>query len=255
MAIAPHHTIRILVLEDEPEIAADLRETLEEFGYIVTDTVHSGEEALASVRRQAPDLALFDIKINGFMDGIQTAEEVKKLAPIPIIFLTAHYEKELLDRAKRTFPVNYLLKPFEEERLRIAIELAISNHSAQATEDKNLDEEAEEDTRPRENHEYNIAHDRIFIKIEGRWVRIFIDDILYLRAEGSGCHIITTQNQVISIRSQNLKNFMERLNHPKIVRTDRSYAVNIDKVIILEGNTLFLEKTMTPPMPTLSTSL
>lgn len=233
------HTIRILVLEDEAEIAEDLRETLEEFGYIITDTVQSGEEALKSIQQNIPDLALCDIKINGYMDGIQTAEALKKQLNIPIIFLTAHFEKELLDRAKKTHPVNYLLKPFDEERLRIAIEIAISNHANNKEESKT---EIKETDKPKEMVEYNIANDRIFVKIDGRWVRIFIDEILYLKADGSGCHIITTQNQLISIKSQNLKNFLERLAHPKIIRTDRSYAVNIDKVTVLDGNSLFLEK-------------
>lgn len=224
--------LKVLVLEDEHEIALDIKETLEEFGYLVTDTVSSGEEALASIRQQQPDLALCDIKINGYRDGIQTANEIKKIVDIPIIFLTAHFERELLDRAKETKPVNYILKPFSEERLRIAIELAIHN--------KYNDEVALGDTEP--EPEYNIAEDRIFVKVDGRWIRIFIDDILYLKADGSGCHIITCSNEIISIKSQNLKNFLEKLQHPKIIRTDRSYAVNIEKVAALDGNIIFLDR-------------
>lgn len=228
--------VKILVIEDEREIALDIKETLEEFGYAVTDTVTSGHAAIQSVKKNTPDLALCDIKILGPMDGIQTAEEINKLFNIPIIYLTAHFERNLLDRAKETKPVNYILKPFEEERLKIAIELAIHNHQAEQDEEKS--EKESQNNEP----DYNIAHDRIFVKIEGRWVRVFIHDILYLKADGSGCHIITQDSQLVSIRSQNLKNFLERLNHPKIVRTDRSYAVNIDKVAALDGNTLFLER-------------
>ena len=228
------NSVKILVLEDEFEIAQDIKETLEEFGYQVTNTVTSGEEALKAIKKNAPDLALCDIKINGYMDGIQTADEIKKILDIPIIYLTAHFEKELLNRAKETKPVNYILKPFSEERLRIAIELAIYNHA-------NQDKTEVENTPPAEP-EYNITSDRIFVKIDGRWLRIFIKDILYLKADGSGCHIITQTNQIISIKSQNLKNFMEKLKHPNIIRTDRSYAVNVDKVVALDGNTLFLEK-------------
>lgn len=228
-----NNSVKILVLEDEFEIAQDIKETLEEFGYQVTDTVASGEAALKSIQINAPDLALCDIKINGYMDGIQTADEIKKILDIPIIYLTAHFEKELLNRAKETKPVNYILKPFSEERLRIAIELAIYNHTHQDAE--------EEESMPSEP-EYNIANDRIFVKIDGRWLRVFIQDILYLKADGSGCHIITQTNQVISMKSQNLKTFLEKLKHPNIIRTDRSYAVNIDKIVALDGNTLFLEK-------------
>ncbi len=239
MAATSQNLVKILVLEDEKEIALDIRETLEEFGYLVTNTVSSGEDAIRSVQADPPDLALCDIKILGFMDGIQTAEEIKKINDIPIIFLTAHFEKELLDRAKQTRPVNYILKPFDEERLRIAIELAIHNHSKNITEIQV--QEVEPATTP-PGPDYSITDDRIFVKIGGRWERLFIDDILYLKADGSGCHIITQDNQIVSIKSQNLKNFLERLGHPKIVRTDRSYAVNIDKVAALDGNTLFLDR-------------
>ncbi len=238
-----NQNIRILIVEDEREIADDLRETLEEFGYQVTDVVSSGEDALKAIERIEPDLVLCDIKINGYMDGIQTAERIKKRLNIPIIFLTAHFERELLDRAKKTHPVNYILKPFDEDRLRIAVEFAISNHNSSVVASKETEASAEDtETEDRSIPEYNINNDRIFVKIDGRWVRIFIDDILFLKADGSGCNIITTQNQMISIRSQNLKTFMERLSHPKIIRTDRSYAINIDKVMGVEGNTLLLEK-------------
>ena len=88
--------------------------------------------------------------------GIQTADEIKKILDIPIIYLTAHFEKELLNRAKETKPVNYILKPFSEERLRIAIELAIYNHA-------NQDKTKVENTPPAEP-EYNITSDRIFVK-------------------------------------------------------------------------------------------
>ncbi len=227
--------VKILVLEDEAEIALDIKETLEEFGYHVTRTVSSGEEALKAMTQEPPDLALCDIKINGYMDGIETAEKIKKIQNIPVIFLTAHFERELLDRAKKTHPVNYILKPFSEERLKIAIELALYNHTKNPAEQNTEESEAQPD-------DYNVASDRIFVKLEGRWVRIFIEEILYLKADGSGCHIITVDNQLVSIKSQNLKNFLEKLKHPKIIRTDRSYAINIDKVAAVDGNTLFLEK-------------
>ena len=234
------NTVKILVLEDQKEIALDIKETLEEFGYWVTDAVESGQEAIDSVKQNPPDLALCDIKILGQMDGIETAEAIKKIVDIPIIFLTAHAEKELLDRAKMTHPVNYLLKPFEEERLKIAIELAIYNQT------EIDDKEKEKTTETRSLPEYNISHDRIFVKLDGRWIRVFIDEILYLKADGSGCHIIVNDNDLITIKSQNLKNFLDRLNHPKIVRTDRSYAVNIDKVAELDGRSLLLERENKP---------
>jgi CheY-like chemotaxis protein len=116
---------RILVVEDEAIVAMDIANTLRDLGHEVTDTVPSGEQAIASVKENRPNVILMDIILKGEMDGIQTAEQIRAQYSIPVIFLTAYADEKTLERAKITTPCGYLTKPFEETDLRIAIEVGL----------------------------------------------------------------------------------------------------------------------------------
>ena len=116
---------RILVVEDESIVAMDIADTLQKLGHAVTDTVPSGERAIASIQENRPDLILMDIGLEGTMDGIQTAEQIRAQFSIPVIFLTAFVDQKTLERAKVIAPCGYLTKPFEENDLRIAIEVGL----------------------------------------------------------------------------------------------------------------------------------
>ncbi len=119
---------RILVVEDQPITAMDEQRILEAAGYNVTGIVPSGEDAVLSVNENRPDLVLMDIKLKGKMDGIKTASKIRKQHDIPIVFVTAHGDKEFLDRAKKIDPYGYVLKPFGKEILSNTIELAVYKH-------------------------------------------------------------------------------------------------------------------------------
>ena len=116
---------RILVVEDETIVAMDIANTLRKLGHEVTDTVPSGEQAIASVKGNKPDLIFMDIGLKGGMDGIETAAQIRSQYSIPVIFLTAFVDEKTLDRAKATVPAGYITKPFEENDLRIAIEVGL----------------------------------------------------------------------------------------------------------------------------------
>jgi two-component system, response regulator PdtaR len=116
---------RILVVEDETIVAMDIANTLRKLGHEITDSVPSGEQAIASVKKNQPDLIFMDIGLKGEMDGIETAAQIRSLYRIPVIFLTAFVDEKTLDRAKATVPAGYLTKPFEENDLRIAIEVGL----------------------------------------------------------------------------------------------------------------------------------
>ncbi|WP_221031684.1 ATP-binding response regulator [Actomonas aquatica] len=122
--------IRILVVEDEAILAEDLRESLERQSYKVIETVDNAEDARRVVQESKPDLIMMDIHLAGSEDGISTAASIRQLHDIPIIFLTAHSDQATLDRAKRTSPYGYLVKPFEDQELRAAIETATYRHDA-----------------------------------------------------------------------------------------------------------------------------
>jgi CheY-like chemotaxis protein len=117
----------ILVVEDEPFIASDIKKTLEALGYVVPPPVASGQQALEAVIAHRPDLVLMDIRIQGEIDGIETAARIGKNHGTPVVYLTSYSDDATLARAKITGAYGYLLKPFEDRDLRTAIEVASSN--------------------------------------------------------------------------------------------------------------------------------
>jgi len=119
---------RILIVEDEIITAKDIKECLQDIGYVVLAIVSSGEEAIIKVKEENPDLVLMDIMLNGEMDGIETAGQIRSILNIPVVFLTAYSDKNILERAKITEPFGYILKPFNERELQNNIEIALYKH-------------------------------------------------------------------------------------------------------------------------------
>lgn len=118
-------TQRILIVEDEKIIALDLRRRLEKFGYEVTATASTADEAVSAAAAEPPDLVLMDVMLTGSQDGISAAEAIRRQNPVPIVFLTAYADEETLERAKHVEPVGYVLKPFKERELYTTIEMAL----------------------------------------------------------------------------------------------------------------------------------
>ncbi|PKL76121.1 MAG: hypothetical protein CVV27_11880 [Candidatus Melainabacteria bacterium HGW-Melainabacteria-1] len=116
----------IMIVEDESIVAEDIRMTLESNDYEVCAVFADGESALAAAGRFKPDLILMDIRIEGQLDGIETARQIWEKHRIPIVFLTAHSDEATLERAKLSQPFAYLLKPFQERELCVTVEIALS---------------------------------------------------------------------------------------------------------------------------------
>ena len=121
---------RILVVEDERLVASDISRCLQQLGHEVIATAVSAVEALRQAVRKTPDLVLMDIKLRGGIDGVQAAEALYERIDIPIVYLTAFADSETVERAKHTFPSGYVLKPFDDRSLKIAVELALDRHHA-----------------------------------------------------------------------------------------------------------------------------
>ncbi|MBI5471960.1 MAG: PAS domain S-box protein [Ignavibacteriae bacterium] len=119
---------RILVVEDERIVAKDIQTKLRSFGYTAPAVASSAEEAIKAVERDRPDLVLMDIVLRGRESGIEAAQQIHKHYDVPIIYLTAYADAHTLERAKETGPVGYILKPFKERDLQIAVEMALYKH-------------------------------------------------------------------------------------------------------------------------------
>lgn len=116
---------QILVVEDENIVAKYIQTQLQNLGYDVPVTTARGDDAVLLVRDRKPDLVLMDITLRGGMDGVDAAETIRSLYKTPVVYLTAHSDDDTLERAKLTEPFGYLLKPFDEHELQIAVEMAL----------------------------------------------------------------------------------------------------------------------------------
>src|SRR6266545_6267217 len=119
---------RILIVENEALIAEELRERLSRLGMTVIGVVDSAELAVHAAAHGHPEVVLMDIRLRGERDGIDAAREIRQM-DVPVVYLTAHSDRATLERAKQVAPFGYVLKPFQERDLVVAIEMAIHRHS------------------------------------------------------------------------------------------------------------------------------
>jgi two-component system cell cycle sensor histidine kinase/response regulator CckA len=123
---------RILVVEDEAIIAADLSDRLGRMGYAVAAMVPSGAQALETLAGSSVDLVLMDIFLQDAMTGIEAAEAIRARHGTPVVYVTSHADTPTLERAALTGPFGYVLKPFSERELQVAIEIALYRHKAES---------------------------------------------------------------------------------------------------------------------------
>lgn len=121
----PAEQLKILIVEDEVIVARDIRVQAELLGYTVAGETRFGEEAPRLARELNPDLVLMDIQLGGPVNGVEAGRKIVEETGKPIVFLTAFASGDLFEEAKRISPAGYILKPFEERDLRIALEMAL----------------------------------------------------------------------------------------------------------------------------------
>jgi signal transduction histidine kinase len=119
---------KILIVEDEWIIGSNIQEALVVLGYDVTSIAQSGGAALEKARKESPDLILMDINLQGGMDGIEAADRIQSFLDVPVIYMTSFTDEKTVERAKKTQPFGYIVKPFENGELRTSIEMALYKH-------------------------------------------------------------------------------------------------------------------------------
>mgnify|MGYP001194418913 CR=1 FL=1 len=130
-AVSPPAATSILIVEDEGIVAQDLMEALTRLGYRISGVASEGTQAVAMALQLRPELVVMDVSLRGEIDGIQAARMMQERSHVPIIFLTGHRDSATLQRAVLTGPLGYLIKPFQEDELRCAIEVAIHKHRSE----------------------------------------------------------------------------------------------------------------------------
>lgn len=229
--------IKILIVEDELIIAEDLANSLRKMNYEVIGIAMDFEEAIEIIASNTPDLMLLDINLGSDKDGIQLAEELNKKYQIAIIFTTSYADSATLERAKKVNPINYLVKPFQQEQLFTAIEIAMYNL---ANKPDKVVSEIEEDSI----NEGLIIKDALFLKEKFRYTKLPIAEILWIKAEGNYLEIHLAERKEL-IRAS-LSAFLEKINRKNFFRTHKSYAVNLDYLTKFEPTTVTILNTEIP---------
>ena len=119
---------KVFVVEDEALIAMELQDRLSMLGYVVAGTASRAEEAVEAILEAKPDLVLMDVRLAGVMTGIDAAARLREKTDVPVIFLSAYSDAELLRQAGTVEPFGYLVKPFEERELHASIQMALYRH-------------------------------------------------------------------------------------------------------------------------------
>lgn len=227
--------IKLLIVEDEMVIAANISLQLTEMGYEVTGIVPRGEEALVHVRDNPPDIILLDINLKGELDGIETAREMQKMQNIPVIYLTANVDDAHFNRARDTHPFGFIAKPFKKLDLQRAIELTVSQINCRDGGSTGAGQQ-KDDTF--------ILSDCIFVRHLNSMVKVSIKDILYIEAERNYCRIFSSSKEYLVVMT--LREMDNKLPSKHFLRVHRSYIINISQVKEVATSHLVIERKAIP---------
>lgn len=205
----------ILIVEDEPLIADDLAATLESQGYQISAILDEAIDVFKHLENNKPNLALLDVKIAGDVDGIQIAEKLD----IPFIFLTSFYDQKTLDRAKKTNPSGYIVKPFSEGDLIANVEMAMA---------KTI----------KKNNRTNDP-EKLFLRKGQEIISIMSSDIFFVEAFDNYANVYTSDEKYII--SHTLKSIEDKLLPLGFVRIHRSYLVNFSEINSISENYVFIQ--------------
>lgn len=226
---------KILIVEDEMIIAANISLQLEQLGHEVTGIVPRGEDALKQLEISKPDILLLDINLKGTLDGIETAQAMQKNYNIPIIYLTANIDDTHFNRAKTTHPYGFIAKPFKKLDLQRTIELTISQVASE-TQEINYNES--------EQSESFILSDSVFVRHNNTMVKVNIDDIQYVEAERNYCRIHSKNREYLLVMT--LKDMDKKLPSKHFLRVHRSFIINISKINEVGNTHIVIEKKAIP---------
>lgn len=230
---------KILIVEDEMIIGANISLQLSKLGYEVTGIVSRGEEAINHVKQNRPDIVLMDIQLKGELDGIDTVIRMQQQMDMPVIYLTANNDENNFDRAKSTNPYAFISKPFKKLDLQHAIELTMGRL------DKNKSSSNEEATciSP------FIQSDSIYVRRNERMIKIMINDIYYFEADRNYCKIVAKNKECLLVMT--LKEINDRLPPEHFLRIHRSFIINLSHVDEVAGTHVVIHKKAIPLSKTL----
>jgi two-component system response regulator LytT len=234
-------TVRILIVEDNVIIADDMQSMLEEIGYEIVSSVMAFEQAVKVLAENEVDLVLIDIVLASDKTGIDLGKHIRDKYNIPFVFITSNSDRATVESAKLVKPNGYLVKPFEQQDLYTAIEIALSNFSESGSHDSstNFDSQSEENTSSS-----GILKDSIFVKKQHLYYRIPFKDIMYIKADNVYLEVYTKE-QMFLVRSP-LKDYLEKLPSNSFFRSHKSYIINVEHVMAVNAKDVLIGDELIP---------
>lgn len=223
---------RLLIVEDDMIIAANISLQLCNLGYEVTGIESRGEEAVHHALENKPDIILMDINLKGKITGIETAKEIQKFLDIPIIYLTANVDDATFSKARETHPFAFISKPFNKLDLERTIALV---------EEKII--EGQKELLSTENI-VEFYEDRIFIRNNNKLVKVILNEIYYIEAERNYCKIYLKDQHYLIVSP--LNKLCEKLDQRNFIRVHRSFVVNFGKLDAVAESHLEIDSKLIP---------
>jgi DNA-binding LytR/AlgR family response regulator len=223
---------RILIVEDDANIAENIQEILELQDYFNIDIVNSANQCIKQIKKNRPDLVLMDIKLKGDKDGIELAEIIKQMVDVPLIFVTSYSEPSIIERAKRISPAGFIVKPFNTNDIHAIVEIVLYNQrnkpASESTIVKNLGESP------------FLVTDAVFIKADNAFERVPYEEIYYVEADGNMVNIVT-KNRTYHIR-KSMKEIEEILPSSFFLRVQKSYIVHLSQILSFNTKEIYLKQ-------------
>lgn len=238
--------IKILIVEDEMIIAANISLQLTTLGYEVIGIVPRAEEAMTCVQQDLPDIVLMDINLKGDLDGIDTVKLIQKDHEIAVIYLTANADETHFNRAKSTHPHAFISKPFKKLDLQRAIELTVDRIQQEKNDDI-VDGVSKSEPSP------FMLSDCIFVRHNEKMVKVHIKDILYIEAERNYCRIYSKGKEYLLVMT--LKDMDEKLPSKHFLRVHRSFIVNLSQIDEIATSHIVIAKKAIPVSKSLKEEL
>jgi len=200
--------MRVFIVEDELIHAEAIKIAIEEAGLEMVGECNNADLAFDLIKKTMPDVLLADIALPGLLNGITLCQKVRTELDIPHIFTTSFTNDEVIEQAVKTNPAGYLRKPVDPVNLKAAVQLAVQKQN----------DDKEEKT--------SASTDSIFTRIGDRLVRVNIDEILIVKADGENCISLILEKKEISCRTT-LKEFCKQLP-TNFIQVHRGFVINID---------------------------
>jgi two-component system response regulator LytT len=211
---------RILIVEDDVNIAENIEEILELLGYVNIDIANSANQAIKVVKKYRPDLVFMDIKLKGDKDGIELGEIIKQMVDAPLVYVTSYSDPTIIERAKRINPAGFIVKPFNTNDIHAIVEIVLYNKRTKPSQETVT-------VRSKDESPYLVT-DAVFIKADNAYERVPYEDIYYVEANGNMVTIFT-KNRNFTIR-KSMKDMEEKLPSHLFLRVQKSFIVQLGQI-------------------------